>query len=76
MFIIGHHIYEELRILRLEFLLQIHNKELILQKQEADAFIDEQLSTNPYYNGPKQVTVLLMAKHQQISKIFLFFNRK
>ena len=54
----GHHIYDEFHILRLEFLLQIHNKELILQKEEADAYIDEQLSTNPYYNGPKQVILL------------------
>lgn len=49
---LGHHIYEELRIFRLEFLLRMNYPELMLQKEQADMYIDDQLSTNPNYTGP------------------------
>jgi len=49
---VGHHLYDQSRILRLEFLLRQNYPELMLQKQEAEAYMEDQVLTNQFYDGP------------------------
>ena len=48
----GHYIYNGIRIIRLEFLIQQNYPDLVKRVKESEAWMDEQERTNPYYAGP------------------------
>ena len=52
----GHHIYEGLRVIRLEFLIKQNYPELVAEIKESEGWIEDQCSSNPYYAGPVNVS--------------------
>jgi len=49
---IGHLLYEQIQVIRLEYLLKHNYSELVQQLKEAEAYMEEQQITNPDYKGP------------------------
>jgi len=49
---LGHLLYRRLEIVRLEVLLHHNHPDLIAEFKAAEAYMDEQMTTNPDYTGP------------------------
>lgn len=57
-YFLGHFIYKQLCILRLEFLIRENYPELYQQLKESEKWMEDQRNSNPYYAGPVKVNIV------------------